>query len=68
MITFPDGKVKKYMTVGKIFSSSFERAQPGVSSFIRLGDMLSQSQKTENATLQKKAKIGRSSFAFLTLK
>ena len=41
LISFVNGKIKKYVTVGKIISSSFKRAQPEVSSFIRLGDTLS---------------------------
>ena len=36
-ITFANGKITKYMTVGKRISGSFKRAQPGVASFIRLG-------------------------------
>ena len=41
LISFVNGKIKKYVTVGKRISSSFKRAQPEVSSFIRLGDTLS---------------------------
>ena len=51
-IRFANGKIKKYMTVGKRISSSFKHAQPEVASFIRLGDTLSQCLKTENAILQ----------------
>ena len=41
LISFVNGKIKKYVTVGKRISSSFKRAQPEVSSFICLGDTLS---------------------------
>ena len=51
-ITFANGKIKKYMTVGKRISGSFKRAQPEVASFIRLGVVWSQSKKMENPILQ----------------
>ena len=51
-ITFANGKIKKYMTVGSRISSSFKRSQPEVAGFIRLGDTSSQSQKMENPILQ----------------
>ena len=41
LASFVNGKIKKHVTVGKRISSSFKRAQPEVSSFIRLGDTLS---------------------------
>ena len=44
-IIFTNGKIKKYMTVGKRISGSFKCAQPEVASFIRLGVVWSQSKK-----------------------
>ena len=51
-IIYTNGKIKKYMTVGKRILGSFKCAQPEVASFIRLGVVWSQSQKMENPILQ----------------
>ena len=47
LISFVNGKIKKYVTVGKRISNSFKRAQPEVSSFIRLGDTLLENEKSD---------------------
>ena len=52
LISFVNGKIKKYVTVGKRISGSFKRAQPEGANFIRLGVVWSQSQKMENPILQ----------------
>ena len=49
LISFVNGKIKKYATVGKRISCSFKRAQPEVSSFRRYIELKLENGKSDFA-------------------